>query len=174
VIVETVRLIAAWLGDATHGVGAQLAAMTFDGADTAPDTPTIAEETTNDLVAAGRVGEVADGPVLGVVSYPLEDGSEASATPGRDVTVRIGVLFADRNADPSDARRDAYYTMRAVQRSLRALALEATVAERTRGSVNLLAQSELRIEPSPPDPQLIDNGIYGQVVAGWSAVDLLT
>lgn len=173
-IVETLRLIAAWMEDGTHGIGAQLAAMTYDGADTAPATPAVAEETTNDALAAGRVAEAADGPVLGVVAYPLEDGSESSATPGRDVTVRVAVLYADRNSDPSDARRDAYYVLRAVHRCLRALALEATESERTRGCVNLLSQSELRVEPSPPDPQLIDNQIYGQVVAGWSAVDLLT
>jgi hypothetical protein len=174
VILEAVRLVAAWLGDATHGVGAQLAGMDFDGSDPTPPTPTIVDETTNDAAAQGRPAESADGPVLSVVAFPLDDGSNATVKPGRDVTVRVAVLYAHRNSNPARGRQDALYTLRAVQLSLRALSLESSDAQRIRGPVALVDLSELRVEPGIPDPQLVDNAIYGQVVAGWMATDLLT
>lgn len=165
--------MAAWLGHETHGVAAQFEGMTFDGSDAAPAVPTIVDETTNDAAAAGMVSEaVVVGAVLGVVVLPLEDASAAAVTPGRDVTLRVAVIYANRNSNAAEARRDGYYTLRAVQKSLRALALEASLAERTRGPVALVSLDELRLEPAPSDYALVDNAVYGQVVAGWTVTDL--
>jgi hypothetical protein len=92
------------------------------------------------------------------------------ADPIGDVTVRVLVRFEMRGVDPSDGRRDCYQTLRAVVLSLRNLALEANAATRTRNEVALYACEELRVEPGPPE--LMDAGIYGQVVAAWAVRDL--
>lgn len=176
-IVEGLRLVAAWLGHETHGVAAQLATMTFDGSDSAPAAPTIVEETTNDLAAMGRAAEASPngaGGVLGVVALPLEDASGAVTTPGRDLTLRLMVQYANASPNLADARRDGYYTLRAVLLSLRALTLEATPAERTRGSIALVSLDELRLEPAPAELALMDGSIYGQVVCSWQVTDLST
>lgn len=171
-IVEGVRLIADWLADQTYGVAAQLAAMTFDGSDQAPEVPAITDETRNDAVAEGRTADAANGPALGVVALPLEDASNTVAQPARDLTLRVAVMYASKEPNTADARRDSYYVLRAVLLSLRALALQSDSAARTRGAIALVGLDELRLEPAPPDPLLVDNGIYGQVVAGWTAIDL--
>ena len=176
-LLESVRMVAAWLEDATWGVNALLATQGRDGSDTLPPNVTVLEETTSERAALGRPSDEQDEtdetpvPVLSVFAYGGDDASAATVTPVGDGSAKVVVRYEARNASAALGRRDAYYTLRAVVRSLRALSLEGDEAtDRTRNDVVLIALNDLRIEAA--DAALIDAGIYGQVVAGWDARDL--
>lgn len=175
-LLESVRMVAAWLGDATNGVNAILAAQSRDGSDAAPPDVTVLSEVDSERAALGRPADTQDEedatpvPVLAVSAFGGDDASPQTVRPIGDGSVKVLVRYEARNASAARGRRDAYYTLRATMQCLRALSLEGTAGDRTRNSVHLIALNELRIEAA--DAALVDAGIYGQVVAGWDARDL--
>jgi hypothetical protein len=177
VLLESVRMVAAWLDDATHGVNAILATLPRDGADTLAPDVTVLSEVDSERAALGRPADTQDeldptpAPVLAVSAFGGDDASPATVRPIGDGTVRVLVRYEARNVSAALGRRDAYYTLRAVQQCLRALSLDGDPStDRTRNAVHLIALNELRVESA--DAALVDAGIYGQVVAGWDARDL--
>lgn len=170
-------MVAAWLGDGTHGVNALLASQSRDGSDSQPPNVSVIEETTSERAALGRPQDEQDEtdetpvPVLAVSAFGGDDASPATVSPIGEQSVKVLVRYEARNTSAAAGRRDAYYTLAAVQKCLRALSLDGDeTTDRTRNSVHLIALNELRIEAA--DAALVDAGIYGQVVAGWDARDL--
>lgn len=134
---EPVRILAAWLAHATLGVNAKLATVPRDGGDPLPTSVTIVDETTNGSLARGRLPETPR-PILTVEIYRW-DALEPVPSQGvlRDFDVTLLIRFGDTEAQSETGKRDAHYTMRAVQMSLAELWKESNSASRTRNNVQL-------------------------------------
>lgn len=142
-ILDTVRMVADWLNDATYGVNAVLAAVDLDGTDSAPaGTYTIQDETRDDDAAINRDGTP---PLIRVTSGDLRslDGQSATYTHDADISTEITIV---RDAtSPAAVVRDCYYTARAVAKSVESLfGTSATAATaRVRNGVQAYAITNL-------------------------------
>lgn len=125
-MVEVLRMVADWLsGDtvdhtgASQSVGTHLAAMSFDGSDTAPATPTAADATRDPNVARD------DYPLtLPALAVTLEDWVIDAATMTTNEqrgTCAVLVRYLAETTASANAVRDGLYVMRAVRRSLERL-----------------------------------------------------
>lgn len=115
-ILETIRALADHLDDDTVGVGAKLATTPRDGSDPLPATPTILDETRSFAVALGR--PPASLPALTLHLDSVIDLDPRSAQQTRDGQVAVLCRYVCREADVANGTRDAYYVMRALERSL--------------------------------------------------------
>ena len=117
-ILETLRAVTDWLGDATYGVNAKIAALNLDAGDSVPpDVQTIADETRNGQVARQQIP--ANKPALMISLY-----EDATLVPEvmqstRDGEVVVLIRLAVENIETDDGARDSFYIMRAVEQSLR-------------------------------------------------------
>ncbi len=146
-ILEALVLTADMLADATNGVNALLSAVPRLATDTTapPAIATILDEARSSVAAQDRPPERAiDFPALlvrqrdaavleGMVKTIIRDG---------DVPVVIG--YVHREADAAKATRNGLYTMRAVQRCLRAFTRSDQVAARQLHSVTLLSIGQMQ------------------------------
>lgn len=146
-MVEVCRLVADWLSGAEvdadgsdQSVATHLAAMTFDGTDTAPATPSVVDETRDSNVARGDVPAT-----LPALAVTLEDWTVDAATMStaeQRGTCRVLVRYLAETVNSGNATRDAFYVLRAVRRSLERLhrAAEA-VNGRRRNGIAVLASA---------------------------------
>lgn len=119
-------MVADWLdgtkldaSGASQSVGVHLAAMTYDGSDTAPATPDVVDETRDSNVARGDIPATV--PALAVT---LEDWTVDAATMSTSEQrgrCRVLVRYLAATVNGANAARDALYVMRAVRRSLERL-----------------------------------------------------
>ena len=135
---EPVRIIADWLGRAslgrTDGLNYHLALVDIDATDTVPaDIKWIGDETRDDRVAQGE-----DPPKTPAV-YVTSDGPfviDGEIVPNQDVRdlneVRIAVRYLLPSNHGANAVRDAYYSVRAIMKSIAQLMLNDNVDDRTR------------------------------------------
>lgn len=124
-IVESVDIIADWLGDTTYGVNALRTAVPRGHSDTAPPAlANIVSEMRNDEVARGKFPEEQSPtlyPML-IVSRPSTVGLITPIRTSRwDGTVEIAIAHVIRDSASAKALRDSSYILRAVLRSLWAL-----------------------------------------------------
>ncbi len=158
---EAVRIVSAWLRDATYGVAAKLAALPLDGSDTRPDTIAsgqVVDEASNAHAAFRRF----DGltmpalivSVVGDVEY--RDSELPQYTERTDGTVTVQVRVAHRKLASESAIADAVYYIRAVVASLRELHKNENVASRTRNSIRLVSCESL-----------VEQGVYEEVEDTW-------
>jgi len=152
VILESVRIISDWLQDATYGVNAKLAGVPLDGSDTVPpDIVTFLEETTSGVVARGRLPE--DEALLPCLAVLQRGAVELPATVGtshQEGDVPIAIWYGARDKDSEDGRKDAYYTMRAVRRSLRELFKDDATpkaARSDRSGISLSPSGTVSLQP---------------------------
>lgn len=154
-ILDVVRAVADWLADGTHGVAAKLAALDYDGSDTAPSgTLSIIDETRSDDAAIDRPPTA---PFLKVVAGEVRslDGQAAAYTHDADVPLEITIQRS--GTSPSALVRDLYYTVRATLQSVEALfdpAIPAAVTACTRNGVQLqviVTLSAARVSPALED-----------------------
>lgn len=162
---EAQRIVAAWLADATYGVNAKLAGLTYDGSDTQPaDVATITAACDHEDAAFGRF----DGmtlPAIIVAPRDTQHRDAAQVQPHGEVygSVTLLVRYAQRTTSATKALRDGAYVTRAILASLRELYLPANEASRQRNNVYLLAPEDVR-EP----------GLYEETDDAWliSAVEV--
>jgi len=150
-MLDVVRAVADWLEHGTYGVQAKLAALDFDGTDTAPTgTLTVYDETRDDDIAIDRPP---DPPFLKVVAGEVRslDGEAAMYTHTADIPIEITI---ERSAtSPSALVRDLYYTTRAVLHSLEALfapSIPDAVSACTRNGVQLQTYANLSVARVAP------------------------
>lgn len=155
-ILEAVRAVADWLEDGTHGVAAKLAALDYDGSDTAPTgTLSIIDETRDADAALPRLEEAL--PSIRVQAGDLRSLVGESSSYRHNADVPIDILIAYERTNPSQAVRDCYYVTRAVVQSVEAMfneTIPAAVSARTRNGVFLqviVAMAAARIRPEPSD-----------------------
>lgn len=118
-ILETVRAVTDHLNDASRGLGACLATTPRDGSDALPATPAIEDETRSFAVAVGR--PPATLPAITVHYDGVVDLDPRSAQRTRDGQVAIVCRYCVREADLAAGTRNAFYVMRALERSLDAM-----------------------------------------------------
>lgn len=144
-ILDVVRAVTDWLGDGTHGVAAKLAALDFDGTDTAPTgTLVILDETRDDDAALPRLTD-------GVFSIRVQAGEVRSldgeaATYQHVADIPLELVIERQATSPAAAVRDCYYVVRAVLQTLEALfndTIAASLAARQRNQVRLQVYTQL-------------------------------
>ena len=161
-ILEALRITAAWLQDGTNGVNALIDGLTQDGGDSDPPDVTVLEESTSPVAARRHLDVNTSVPVLMVV-LARAVGSEGYVTTNYlSGSVTVGILYATRNADSDEGTEDALYTLRAVQQSINLLMKPANVASRTRNNVVLTHTSRMEILPVENDREdaVITHGLF--------------
>lgn len=159
-IAESVRIVAAWLADATHGVNALLASVPKDGADAVPASVTLYNEVTHPEIARGQVPDTLPALIVTVSPSPVTaTSSSVQPFPG-DVRVEVEIRHAVKTAgafDTDDAVVGTGIVFRAVRASLRRLITVGEVS-RVRNQVQLLAWGDDRLMLYTPNT---DNHVTG-------------
>lgn len=171
-ILDCLRAVTDWLGNATHGVDAKLTALDFDGADTKPSgTLAIADETRNAFAAVGQYP--ADWSIV-VAAQPVSslDGQSATYTHDADVPLLIRLQRKDSNA--AAATRDLLYTLRAAMQTLERLfdpTIAAAESARLRNQVQL--QVIVSLGQALTREQLEDNKVTAAIAVTIRCRDLI-
>lgn len=117
---ETVRLIKSGLLDGTNGIAAKIAALTLDGSDARPTSPTIYTDVDDKWVARRRIDDSDSAisfPALAVFQHaPMVVVDEEVPTIVRDVDVSIAFAYLVKKQDSVVALRDVLYFNRALLR----------------------------------------------------------
>lgn len=153
VILEPLRIVTDWLGDATYGVNAKLAVVPRDAGDPLPPSvQLIADETRSGPVARDRIPTPpAPGPVLTIACLDESNWNTELEDKHWDCEIfPIEIRYADLDKVISqDGTRNAFYTLRAVRLSLKDLMLDPGVAARKRNGVELVNTTDLmRFRPA--------------------------
>jgi hypothetical protein len=122
-MVEIARMVADWLngtkldvGSASQSIGTQLAALSYDGSDTAPTTPTVYDETRDGNAARGDYPATV--PALVVSVTDLRQDAAPFTAVEQQGTAQVLIRHIADNTTSSNAVRDGYYVLRGVRRSL--------------------------------------------------------
>lgn len=177
-MVEIARMVKDWLdgtkldsSGASQSVGTHLAAMTFDGSDTAPTTPTVTDETQNSLAARGDEPATYPGLQVSVVELTLQAAPMVSVQ--HEGRCQVLVRYVDDETHSANATRDAYYVLRAVRRSLRRFHLAAeNNAARKRNNVALLPAADEPMRVVKVDAAKEDGGTYAGLLVTYDVRDL--
>lgn len=177
-MVEIARMVADWLDgttdDATgadQSVGTHLAAMTFDGSDTAPTTPTVTDETRDSPTARGDEPTSYPGLQVSVIELTLEAGTFSSTQ--HEGRCQVLVRYVDDETHSANATRDAYYVLRAVRRSLRRFHLaQENNAARKRNSLALLPSASEPMRLVKVEAAREDGGTYAGILVTYDVRDL--
>lgn len=147
---ETVRAVADWLGDGTYGLAAKLAALSFDGSDTAPSgTWNIVDETRSDDAATDRPPTA---PFVRVVAGDARSLNGEAAQYTHTAEIPLEITIQRSATSPSALVRDLYYCERALIQSVEALFGNSAAAEtaRFRGDVQLQVITQMSLARSAP------------------------
>lgn len=148
-ILETVRIIADWLTDATHGVNAvRLAVPKATGVLDFPAV-TVLDSTRNSAVARGGVPNLAANQFPALLVTPADQPGtmqRAGIKPGGYMTLTVLIRYATRELDTAKAERDASQTIKCVVRQLPLLfRVAGSEANRERADVQVHALEDLSI-----------------------------
>lgn len=159
---EVSQLVAAWLGDATHGVGALLASVPRSGSDPLPTTPTIIEETTDDRLGRGRLPETGY-PYLAVSAERVDAIDENVVTDDGYFAAAVRVEYLNKGSAPDTLKRDGNYVLRAAVWSIRRLMRQdAGASGRLRNQIAVVRVGPIAMEPWVE--QMSDGTILGGFV----------
>lgn len=147
-ILDTVRAWSDWLGNGTYGVNALIPGLPLDGTDAAPPMlAAIVDETRSGPASRRMIPET-----LPALIVRLQEASDLSPSVGpnvehRDADVVVATLYAANATSTEQGYRAAYYTLRAVQRSL-AKFFDASIAvantARLRNNVTIYSAKALQ------------------------------
>jgi len=142
VILETVRIIADWLSDATYGINAVRTAVPKDTGVADFPAVTILDSTRDGRVARGGVPNLnaTEFPCLLVspADQPVEQQAPAARPFPPDATVTVLVRYATTQLDTAKAERDASQTIKTIWWQIPQLLLtSAGETARTRARVQL-------------------------------------
>ena len=172
-MLDVLRAVTDWFGNATHGIAGKLAALDYDGSDVAPTgTLTIGDETRNAKAAIGSYPSETFGCLVQL--NPAEQFIGQSATHTHDYDVPLLVRFIREDVDAAAATRDLLYTLRATLQSIDALfddSIAAAVTARTRNQVQLY--SLLSVGGALTREQRDDNKVTAAISLTIRARDLL-
>lgn len=174
-ILETVRINADWLADATYGVNTLLAGVPRDAGDPQPAAVVVRDGTRDGVVGRRQIPHAASSgtPELYVNFEPdgLTDLQPEVWTTYRDCdALPVSVRYVIESAATEAAARDAYYTLRAVQRSLRRLNENTNAAATVRNQVELVELVSLR--HSYPFAPVSDRVVVAALIAVYMVRDL--
>lgn len=140
---EVVRIVADWLADGTNGVNALLPGIPLDGGDSTPPViASIVDETRSGVAARRHFPEDHPTPALFVFTGRDARLMGEVHTHLRDAEISVTIGYVQKAATTENGLRDAFYTMRAVERSLKKLQEQANEASRTRNNIAIIAARE--------------------------------
>lgn len=141
---DAVRMLAAWLRDATHGVAFYLASVPLETGVTRLASLTVLDECTDPVTALKQVPDTL--PVLQVMTTatPLQATAPTVQPFPPNRRVELGVRFATKFADARTAHAQADQVLRALDRSLRQW--WRNEAARVRNQVQVWAPLDWRTE----------------------------
>lgn len=169
-LLETSRILADWLADATYGVNAKLPDVPLDGSDTVPGDVTVADDTRDDAVAQGRLPDALPCVAVSVEEVEYRDPVQPHVTDHVEARVTVLIRYGQRASDNSTGVADASYTLRGVLMALRELHTNEQHAARTRGSVHLVSCEDLR--QVPLTQEVGDAWVTGAIRATYVVYDL--
>lgn len=141
-ILESVRMIADWLGGSTYGINAVRLAVPKDTGVTDFPAVTVIDSTRDGRVTRGGVPNLPltlfPAVLVTPADQPMEQASPAVRPFPPDATVTVLVRYATREIDTAKAERDASQTIKAIWWQVAQLLLTPDgEAARTRGNVQL-------------------------------------
>lgn len=148
-LLETVRVVADWLADATYGVNALAAVGPRDSGVTQPPTVTILDATRDSRVTRGGVPldlAASELPALlvSLADQAIEQQSSAVAPVPPDASVTVLIRYVCRSLDTAKAERDLSQTLRAIWWSLGLLFKGTGESARSRASVQVISLTSLQ------------------------------
>jgi len=139
VILQTIERIATWLGNGSYGVNALLPSVPRISPDTQPANVAILDERQHGSATRGQFKRDQTFPVLVVqLAQDIEFDTRLEQAVRDAPSLPIMISYAVKNADSAAAGRSTYYTLVAVEQSLRRLFTNGTQSDRTQGSVSLV------------------------------------
>jgi hypothetical protein len=169
---NTVRIVADWLADATYGVAALLPTTPRDGGDPVPSLAGGIADSTRDGWVARQFVPREGGPTrpaLAVFARPTTLDGEVH-TNHRDGTIEIVIAYVGSESDTAAGNAAALYVRRTVLRSLAVLNSNAQAASRLRNNVAVFACDTLKL--GALQDQWGDTLITDAVVATFTVRDL--
>lgn len=167
-IVESDRLVADWLADATTGVNACLLALPLDGSDARPvPFASITDETRDGPTARGEFPTAR--PALAVSIDVIQELDGTVVTVTRDGHLKIRLRVAVDNPDTAAAMTAMGYYLRAALRSLRKL-FEVDESLRVRNQIYLETCITLALQTYPPPAE--SGTVTGAILATLQLRDL--
>ncbi len=169
-MLESIRMLTDWLADGSvNGVNEKLGVIEYDGEDTAPvDVAFFGDDTRSEEVALRQ--EPPSYPAIYVTEdAPWTMDGEVNTIIRRSENLTIAIRYILRSHDKWTARRDTYYTLRAIVASVKELMDPANLAARTRDNVCIESAEEIS--------QLIvheavgDGTVTGAVVVTFRVID---
>lgn len=172
---EPLRMVTDWLNNVTNGVNALLPGVPRDGGDALPPTvQLIVDETRNGQVARDRLPTPATpGPVITLACIEDSVWGTALETTYRECDdLPMELRYADLDKVVSEVgTRNAYYTIRAVMRSLKLLMSDPTgTAARTRDSISLVNITD-RVVFRPAMKQIEDKIVVASIRLSFGVQD---
>jgi hypothetical protein len=145
-ILQAVERVATWLANGTAGVNALLPSVPRIGADAQPANVTILDERQHPSATRGQFKRDQTFPVLLVqLAQDVEFDMRLEQAVRDAPALPIAISYAVKNQDSAVAGRSSYYTMVAVEQSLKRLFYgTGTQADRTQGAVSLVTLVGLR------------------------------
>lgn len=166
-MVEAIRAVADWLAgttldyaSASQSVNTKLAAMTFDGADTAPSNVTVSDATRSPTAARRETPDTLPAVIVSLAGMSLDHAVMSYEKLGE---VRILVRLAAENIETDDGLRDHLYRLRAVAKSLHQFHLAANNTARTRNNFHFVPSARTPMEMVIPETPREDTAI----TTGW-------
>ena len=146
-ILETVRILADWVDDATYGVNVHLATVPRETGVTLPSNVDVRDETRDPQCARDQIPDDLTGNGLLVSAYEGADQTNPANRPWPpDASVTVLMRFATTNKDTDTAACDSSVTLRALWKCLgQLMTTSAGETARTRQSVQLLHIESMRL-----------------------------
>lgn len=168
-IIETLRLFTIGLGDSGYGINAQIAALdVFAGDSVPPNIVTISDEASNIEVSNSR--PLKPFPSVAVVQAGPSELDANVLTTTREGEVVISLLYYAENSQTHNVKRDAFYTLRALEAFLNDFFQDTNDADRVDNSIQVCFVTELRHEIVLSSVE--DNYILGQLTVTLKVRDI--
>lgn len=159
-IIEVLRLFTTGLLNSTYGINQQIGSLdVFSGDTVPPNVISISDESQNIVVANSRI--LKPMPSIAVVQAGPAELDPNVLTTVRDGEVTIGIRYYAENSQTQNIRRNALYTMRALEKFLQDFFNDTNDADRIINNIQVCAVLDLRHESITAFEE--DNILIGQL-----------
>ena len=149
-ILEVLRSVTDFLsGSATSSVNLLIPSLSLDAGDAPPPLlVTITDETRDPTAALGYLPETRPCLAVSLTHEPVSLDPEITLSGQRNGHVSIVIRYGADSSHKANAVRDSYYTLRAVEQSVRAYNANDNAASRARNNVQIIQCTDLRLLPA--------------------------
>ena len=147
-IIETLRLFNTGLNDGTYGINAQIALLdVFAGDSVPPDIVTIEDESQGDSPAVALERPPRPFPSISVTQEGAATFDANVLTTVRDAEITIALRYYAENSQTQNIKRNAFYTLRALEAFLNDFFSATNDADRMDNGVQICAVTGITHEP---------------------------